>query len=187
MRKLLSFFIFILIFSACKSEPQPIIKPVIRLPERIAEIPAPVQIPEPEPEPEPVIVIMEPVFSIVSIVILQADLVVTEFETVLKVENPNNFEVDLSSLIYELHGNGSFWANGRGNNILLVPALSSSETKFRFKMNFIDMSRRLLDEVIAMRQINYNFKGQAQVQPDIPDYPAFITNFNCTGLSEVRR
>ena len=136
--------------------------------------------------PIPAVEVKQPEFEVVSISILQADLVVTEFETVLRVINPNNFAVDLSSISYELHGNGMYWANGVANDIFRVPAESSSETKFTFSMNFIDMNRRLLDDIIAMRRVNYNFKGRAEVRPVIPGINPFFTNFDCSGMSDVR-
>jgi LEA14-like dessication related protein len=94
--------------------------------------------------------------------------------------------VELSSLKYELHGNGMFWADGIENDVVVVPANSSVETKFRFSMNFINMNRRLLDDVIAMRQVRYNFKGNAQVRASIPRAPVFTMNYDIFGLSEVK-
>jgi LEA14-like dessication related protein len=139
------------------------------------------------PEPEPVIEVLEPAFEIASIYIIQADLVNTQFETVLKVTNPNEFALLLSSLRYQLYGNGVFWAEGRRNDILHIPAKSSSEAKFRFSMNFINTNRRLLDDVIAMRQVRYRFRGEAEIQPDVPSLRPFIMNFDCTGLSDVKQ
>ena len=183
MRKILLLLSIVFILISCKSPPPVIEEPIVRPPVVVAVQPEP----QPEPEPDPAIVILEPVFEVISIVILQADLVVTEFETVLKVENPNSFAVDLSSITYELYGNGAFWTRGTENNILHIPALSSSQTKFTFDMNFINMNRRLLDDIIAMRQVNYNFKGQAYVSPQIQGVPDFIADFDCSGLSEVKR
>jgi LEA14-like dessication related protein len=158
MRKLSIFLLLIPIFAACASQPQSV--------ENIRTI--------------------EPEFEIVSIAIIQSELINTEFETILRVVNPNNFDVELSSIKYELHGNGQFWANGIENDILLVPAKSSSETRFRFSMNFIGMNRRILDDVIAMRNVQYRFKGDAQVRPGNMRIPAFNMGFDCSGYSEVK-
>jgi LEA14-like dessication related protein len=129
--------------------------------------------------------VVEPKFEIISIVILQADLINTEFETVLKIDNPNGFTVELSTLKYELFGNGLLWADGIENDILRVPAKSTLETKFNFSMNFINMNRKLLDDVIAMRQVQYRFRGNALVRA--PGAQTFTMNYNCTGLSEVKK
>jgi LEA14-like dessication related protein len=131
--------------------------------------------------------VLEPEFEIVSIIVIQADLVNTQFETVLKVNNPNEFALQLSSLKYQLYGNGLFWADGARNDILQIPARSSSETKFRFSMNFINMNRRLLDDIIAMRQVRYRFRGEAEIQPDITNHPHFVMNFDITSLSDVKQ
>ena len=170
----------ILVFSgilACKSQPvleEPVIE-VIMVPqiEEIEEIAG--------------IEIIEPEFDIISISIIQADIVVTEFEAVLQIDNPNAFAIDLSSITYELYGNREFWAEGKAHSILHIPAVSKSETSFRFKMNFINNSRRLLNEVIAMRPINYRFEGTAQLQPDLYNASSFLVNFDCSGLSEVKQ
>jgi len=138
-------------------------------------------------EDEPVIQIMEPGFEVISIYVIQADLVVTEFEAVIKIDNPNDFAMELSSIAYELHGNGRFWADGKVKGILDIPACSTGETNFRFEMNFINMSRPLLDDVINMRRVNYRFKGNAEVKPDIPKVDPFKVDFDCSGLSEVKR
>ena len=153
--------LFALLFIACKS--QPII---------ITEIP---------------IEIIEPEFEVISIYIIQADIVVTEFEAVLKINNPNDFACVLSSIKYELYGNNLHWADGVANDILNIPAKSSCETKFRFQMNFINTNRRLLDDVIAMRQIRYRFKGQADIRFDVPKTPDYSVNFDCSGFSDVKK
>ena len=131
--------------------------------------------------------IKEPEFEVVSIFILQADIVVTKFEAVLKITNPNAFAVDLASIKYELFGNGAFWAGGSENFDLTIAPFESGETRFIFEMNFINMSRRLLDDVIAMRRVQYRFRGEAQVQPIIPRIGAFRMRYDCSGFSDVRR
>ena len=131
--------------------------------------------------------IKEPEFEVVSIIILQADLVVTEFETVLKVTNPNEFAVELSSFTYELFANGNSWGSGAADRILNIPALSSGETSIIFSMNFINMNRRLLDDIIAMRPVNYRLRGEAEVKPLVPRTQPFRMNYDRSGVSEVRR
>ena len=161
MRKIY-FLLFALLFITCKSQP------VI-------------------PEPPIDIKVVDPEFKVISIYIIQADLVVTEFEAVIKIDNPNDFASVLSSIKYELYGNNLFWADGIAKDVLYIPAKSSEKTQLRFTMNFINTNRRLLDDVIAMRRINYRFRGQAEIRFNIPK--AFVSNvkFDCSGLSDVKR
>ena len=131
--------------------------------------------------------VIAPKFNILSIVILQSDLINTEFETTVTIENLNEFPVNLISINYELYGDDLLWASGERKNILHVPANSSCETEFRFSMNFMGMNRRMLDNIIAMHQVNFRFSGTAEVDAEYPNISPFITRFDITGLSEVKR
>jgi len=133
-----------------------------------------------------VVEVKEPNFNILSIVVIQADLINTQFEAVIKIDNPNAFDVNLSSLGYELYGNGKLWADGKGKDVLLVPAQSSCQTEFRFSMNFINMTRPLLDDIIAKRQVRYRFTGNVDVSPLIPNADPFTMKFEQSGLSGVK-
>jgi LEA14-like dessication related protein len=129
--------------------------------------------------------IREPEFTITSIAIVKAELVNTEFKVELRIDNPNIFPVELSSLGYELYGRGRFWAGGRERNILKVPARGYAETKLFLVMNFIDMKRDLLDEVIALGRVPYRFAGEALVDTGVPLLPSFRMKFDRSGTSEV--
>jgi LEA14-like dessication related protein len=129
--------------------------------------------------------IREPEFTITAIAILQAELINTRFRVNLRIDNPNVFPVDLSSFGYELYGAGRFWADGRETGVLHIPAQSSAETKLLLMMNFINMKRSLLDEVIAMQQVRYRFTGEAEVGTGVSWLPWFRMGFDHSGHSEV--
>ncbi|GHV40541.1 hypothetical protein AGMMS49546_14650 [Spirochaetia bacterium] len=129
--------------------------------------------------------IREPEFTITSITISQADLITTRFRVNLRIDNPNVFPVDLSSFDYELYGRGRFWADGREKDVLLVPARSSAETRLSLEMNFIDMKRDLLNDVISLDRVAYRFKGEAMVGTGIAMLPQFHIDFNRSGNSVV--
>jgi LEA14-like dessication related protein len=131
--------------------------------------------------------IKRPQFTITSITIMQAELINTRFKVSLHIENPNVFPVALSSLDYELYGNNYYWAGGTEKNIHDIPAQSSSEIQLQLMMNFINMGRRLLDDVIAMRQVYYRFSGSAHVETGIPWLPGFKMGFDKTGNSPVTK
>ena len=155
------------LFAGCKSAPQ-------------------VVVPEEKPV-EPKIEIREPIFTITSIEIRQASLINTLFKCTLKINNPNTFPVTVSSLRYDLYGDGRLWGSGREKDLAVVPAQSSSETEFSFEMNFIDMPRRLLDDVIAMKHVHYRFTGEAEIGVGMPNIPAYRMVFDLPGDSEVKK
>jgi LEA14-like dessication related protein len=131
--------------------------------------------------------IREPEFTITSIAILQAELINTRFKVNLQIDNPNSFPLELSSFEYELYGAGRFWAGGREQDVLRIPALGSAETELFLTMNFIDMKRQLLDEIIAMRQVRYRFTGAAEVGTGVSWLPRFHMGFDHSGNSRVLR
>jgi len=129
--------------------------------------------------------IREPQFSITSIAIMQAELVNTRFKVSLRVDNPNIFPLSLSSFEYKLYGDGNFWADGTEEDALYIPAQSSAQTDLFLVMNFIDMKRKLLDDIIAMRQVRYRFLGNVDVETGADWLPAFNMGFDRSGNSPV--
>jgi len=143
--------------------------------------------PEPPPQaaPEPVPEVKEPTITISSIKILQADLINTRLKLSMRIDNPNTFPITLSSFRYELYGDGSFWTDGMEKDLAVVPADSFAETNFNIDMNFIGMKRRLLDDIIAMREVRYRMIGNMGLGTDMPSLPGFRMDFDFSGNSEV--
>jgi hypothetical protein len=52
-------------------------------------------------------------------------------------------------------------------------------------MNFIDMKRKLLDDIIAMRQVHYRFSGNVDVGTGAEWLPVFNMIFDRSGNSPV--
>ena len=129
--------------------------------------------------------VLEPKFKITSIAILQAELINTRFRVGLRIDNPNPYPVELSAFSYKLFGNGRLWAEGEEKNIIQIPENFSVEGNLFMMMNFIDMERRLLDQIINLVDVNYRFSGEAQVSTGVDYLPVFNTEFNLSGYSEV--
>jgi LEA14-like dessication related protein len=129
--------------------------------------------------------IKEPRFSIVSIAIMQAELINTRFRVKILIENPNPFPLTLSSFKYELYGHGRFWADGSETDVYTIPENGEAEEDLFLLMNFINMQRNLLDQVIAMRNVRYRFTGKAEIETGIDYLPCFTAAFDRRGDSEV--
>ena len=126
-----------------------------------------------------------PVFSIIDIAILQAELINTRFRVGIKIDNPNAFPLELSALGYTLFGNGRLWADGTERNAIPIPAKSSVEGSFLLLMNFMGMRRETLDQIINLVDVNYRFAGEAQVSTGVEFLPKFTTRFDLSGFSQV--
>jgi len=129
--------------------------------------------------------IRAPKFSIGDIAILKAELINTRFRVRLKIENPNLFPIELSDFNYRLYGEGRFWADGSERKRLKVEGKSALEGDVILVMNFIDMERSLLDQIIKLVDVNYRFAGGAQVYTGVEYLPVFDTSFSLSGYSEV--
>ncbi|MDL2228823.1 LEA type 2 family protein [Treponema sp. OttesenSCG-928-L16] len=129
--------------------------------------------------------IREPVFTITSIAVSKAELINTRLKVSLRIDNPNHFPVDLASFSYELYGAGRFWADGKEKDIFRIGPKDSAEADLFLVMNFINMRRELLDQVIAMRHVAYRFSGEASVSTGIEYLPEFVMSFDRSGHSPV--
>jgi LEA14-like dessication related protein len=131
--------------------------------------------------------IRKPEFSIVSIAIMQAELINTRFKVKVRIENPNPFPMTFSSFTYELYGHGRFWADGSEADVYTIPENGKAEEDLFLVMNFINMQRNLLDQVIAMRNVRYRFTGKAEIGTGVEYLPFFTTAFEIQGDSKVIR
>ena len=156
--------------SACKSAPAPPIE------EEVLILPVPV---------EDAVEVRELVFAITSIAILRGDLVNTRFKVGLRIGNPNPFPVDLSALHYRLYGNGRRWADGADRDIINVAGNSTFQGDFFLTMNFIDMDRSLLDQIIRLEDVHYRFTGNAMLDTGLDSISPFSTSFDISGYSVV--
>jgi LEA14-like dessication related protein len=131
--------------------------------------------------------VREPEFSVVSIAVMQAELINTRLKVKIKIRNPNPFPLILSAFSYELYGGGYLWADGDKKNLCEIGENDETEESLFIVMNFIDMRRDLLDQVIAMRNVRYRFTGEVEIGTGIAYLPRFVSLFDLRGDSEVLR
>jgi len=129
--------------------------------------------------------IQEPRFIITSIAVIKAELINTRFRVNMRIDNPNPFPLEMSGLSYKLYGNGRHWADGIDKNSFVVNGRSSVQGNLYLLMNFIDMDRNLLNQIVNLVDVNYHFTGEAQVSTGIDYLPKFKKGFDLSGYSEV--
>jgi LEA14-like dessication related protein len=126
-----------------------------------------------------------PELFVTGIAVSQSDLINTNLKVTIRIDNPNHFPVQLSSLAYQLYGDERFWSEGNSALSLNIPAKSSASTEVALIMNFINMPRTALDKVIAMKQLNYRFTGETTVAVPVAYLPSFRLRFDLNGKSPV--
>ena len=129
--------------------------------------------------------VQPPRFNVTEIAIIKAELVNTRFRVGLKIDNPNPFPIELSAFSFNLYGNGMLWADGAEKNIIRVRENSSLEGNLMLLMNFINMNRALLDQIISLEDVNYRFAGDVQISTGIDFLPKFNDGFDVSGYSKV--
>lgn len=131
--------------------------------------------------------IMPPVMSISSIRILKDELINTKLRVDLVVENPNAFPLSFAALDYRLYGEGRYWASGSLAERFVAPAGQAATASLYLTMNFTDMSRSLLDQVIKLATVRYRLVGAGRIDTGLEFLPQFVQPFDMEGETGVSR
>jgi LEA14-like dessication related protein len=129
--------------------------------------------------------IRQPEFTVSSLAVVQAELINTRFRVRLRIDNPNRYPLELSAFNYELYGAGRYWAEGRETEVMRIPPMSSMEKDLFLLMNFMNMKREVLDQVIALRTVPYRLTGDVRISTGIEYLPQFNMRFDRSGDSPV--
>lgn len=130
--------------------------------------------------------IREPEFIITSIAVSKGERTTnTHFRVSLQIDNPNVFPLELSSLTYSFYGDGHFWADGKKDIFLQIPANSSAETQVFLLINFIDISLNLQDKLIALKRVHYRLTGETTILTNIVYLPEFHMDFDLSRESDL--
>lgn len=131
--------------------------------------------------------IMPPVMSISSIRILKDELINTKLRVDLVVDNPNAFPLSFAELEYRLYGEGRYWASGSLAKAFVAPAGQAATASLYLTMNFTDMSRSLLDQVIKLSTVRYRLVGAGRIDTGLEFLPQFVQPFDMAGETGVSR
>lgn len=131
--------------------------------------------------------VRDPKFSIEKVQIKQAELVNTRLILEVRIENPNPVELVFKNMEYSFYGDGRWWAESRHFNETTISAGSSSLVELELVMNFLNMKRSMLDQVIRMARIAYRLEGSATIQIPFEGFPPFVYPFALQGQSPVVR
>lgn len=131
--------------------------------------------------------VMAPTLTVSSIRILKDELINTKLRVDLAVDNPNAFPLTFSALDYRLYGEGRYWASDSLAKAFTVPELGSATASLYLTMNFSDMSRSLLDQVIRLAAVSYRLEGRGRVATGLAFLPEFSLPFDLSGRVGVTR
>jgi len=131
--------------------------------------------------------IQEPEFTITSIAVSRGERLNTNtrFRLTLQIDNPNVFPLELTSLSYAFYGNDDFWANGKDEMFIPIPAYGSAETQVYFLIDFIDISKNIQEKLVTLGNVRYRLTGESTVLTNIVYLPRFRMDFDLSGATSV--
>lgn len=104
-----------------------------------------------------------PKLSIVSVSMMSADVFAQQFRIRLHVDNPNDRELPIESIEYELFLQGDSFAEGTSDAAFVVPARGEAEFDTVVRTHFMSSVARLLTKLPADAQVQYDFTGKVHL------------------------
>lgn len=109
-----------------------------------------------------------PRLSVVNVGMVSADIFSQQFRVRMRVQNPNDREIPVRGIDYELFLQGDSFAEGVSNQPFVVPALGEEEFDMTVRTNFVSSIGRLLSRLESREgtQVDYTITGRVAV--DLP-------------------
>lgn len=101
-----------------------------------------------------------PRLALVSVGMTSADIFSQQFLVRVSVQNPNDRELPVKGIDYELFLEGDSFAEGLSNQPFVVPALGETEFDMTVRTNFISGIGRLLSRLNGRDQVHYVVEGK---------------------------
>lgn len=106
--------------------------------------------------------VVPPKVNLVNIVPIGAGPFEQRFRVDLRVSNPNDFDIPLNGLSFDIDVNGDYFATGLSNQEVLIPRLDSAVVSAEATASSIDLFRHILG-VVRAGAVEYQIKGSALV------------------------
>ena len=113
--------------------------------------------------------LVAPQLSLVGIQIMSADMFAQQFIVRVKVENPNDLEVAVSGLEYDIFLMGDSFAEGASDSSFVLPAKGEAEFDMIVKTNFVSSLGRLVSRTSGgkLENIPYQVTGKLMLEKGI--------------------
>jgi LEA14-like dessication related protein len=101
-----------------------------------------------------------PRLSLVNVSMTSADIFSQRFIVKLHVQNPNDRELPVNGIDYELFLEGDSFAEGVSNKSFVIPALGETEFELPVTTNFVSSLGRLVSRLQGRKQVQYVLEGK---------------------------
>lgn len=104
-----------------------------------------------------------PRLAVVNVGMVSADVFSQQFRIRLHVQNPNDRELPIKSIEYELFLQGDRFAEGLSNEPFVVPAMGEAEFDTVVRTNFMSSIGRLMSKTDSGSKVQYAFAGKVHL------------------------
>ena len=101
-----------------------------------------------------------PRLSVVNISMTSADMFSQQFVMRMHVQNPNDRELPIRGIDYQLFLAGDSFAEGVSNEPFTLPALGETEFDLPVRTNFVSSLGRLLSRLNGENKVSYLIEGE---------------------------
>ncbi|HEX7116948.1 MAG TPA: LEA type 2 family protein [Steroidobacter sp.] len=101
-----------------------------------------------------------PRLAVVRIAMTSGDLFSQQFLVRLNVQNPNDRDLPVRGIDYQLFLEGDSFAEGVSNQPFVVPAMGETEFDMTVRTNFVSSIGRLLSRLNGREQVHYVVEGK---------------------------
>jgi LEA14-like dessication related protein len=101
-----------------------------------------------------------PQLSLVNVSMTSADIFNQQFLVRLHVQNPNDRDLPVNGIDYELFLEGDSFAEGVSNRPFVIPALGETEFDLPVRTNFVSSLGRLVSRLQGRKQVQYVIEGK---------------------------
>src|SRR5215208_7715598 len=101
-----------------------------------------------------------PQLTLVRVGMMSADIFNQQFLLRVHVENPNDRELPIKRIDYELFLEGDSFAEGQSTKAFVVPAMGETEFDMTVRTNFVSGIGRLMSRLNGRDQVQYVIEGK---------------------------
>jgi LEA14-like dessication related protein len=113
--------------------------------------------------------LVAPRLSLVGVQMLSTDMFAQKFKVRVLVQNPNDLELPVRGLEYQIILMGDSFAEGTSSDVFLLPARGEAEFDMLVTTNFVSSFGRLLSRVGGgkLENIDYEISGKVYVDKGV--------------------
>lgn len=104
-----------------------------------------------------------PRLSIVKVAMTSGDIFSQNFLVQLNVQNPNDRELPIEAIEYQLFLQGDSFAEGTNGRSFTIPANGETEFDMTVRTNFVSSVGRLLTRLNGKTRVEYVFEGKVRL------------------------